>query len=531
MAGDAASVKGWEACYNKIKDYDTNMVEGYKDELDTLLIFVNSPRLISKSHCLIRLSQAGLFSAVLTAFLVQSQQSLEQSPEDRNTQILALIYDRLATNASVIQMTQPLPKSLSHVSSSEVVVNALWVASLILSLLAALFIIIVKQWLCEYLEWTGIMPTNLSLSVRQHRHAGFLAWKVPQIIALLPILLQVALVLFLCGLIDLLWSLHRSIAFIAIGLIVPALSATILAIFMPVLFRGCPYRSPHGLAFIRLRGIPLTFLRVLNSFAFSILRIPYSRRLPLIRHYVRLLDLGIHGSWKYQDAEAARKEDSDRLVPPDEAMGVAGDNQWSLIAKEDIYSKSIDGEAFTWLHATFYDAGILRDIVPCFRDIEPRSRLQHLIEVAGESMYFRGLGQVMLDYSQASIRHLMNTIPVHPNDSDGDRERSLTLAQKIMSRHKRMSLPLQATQIQMLFTVIEYEANLDRPDRFFKRIRHGGSFVDALCLLTLALKSQVNLPRPPDTPANHSHDDLVHRYISLLMTLLAHLGVEPLVGV
>lgn len=42
MAGDAASVEGWEVCYNRVKDYDANMVKGYKEEVDTLLVFVST---------------------------------------------------------------------------------------------------------------------------------------------------------------------------------------------------------------------------------------------------------------------------------------------------------------------------------------------------------------------------------------------------------------------------------------------------------------------------------------------------------
>ena len=78
-------------------------------------------------------------------------------------------------------------------------VNILWFASLVLSLATASFCINVKQWLTEYLSQDYIPPL-VRLRIRNFRYRGLAGWKVLEIAAMLPLLLQVSVVFFLVGL-------------------------------------------------------------------------------------------------------------------------------------------------------------------------------------------------------------------------------------------------------------------------------------------------------------------------------------------
>ncbi|TFK58047.1 hypothetical protein BDN72DRAFT_733261, partial [Pluteus cervinus] len=63
----------WQECYKRVKEYDEDMCESWKDEIDKLLIF------------------AGLFSATVTAFVVESYQWLDTSSDPTSDLLAQLI--------------------------------------------------------------------------------------------------------------------------------------------------------------------------------------------------------------------------------------------------------------------------------------------------------------------------------------------------------------------------------------------------------------------------------------------------------
>lgn len=145
--------------------------------------------------------QAGLFSAVLTAFLVVSYLLLQPDNTQRSADTLSYMSAQIAnTSLPPIAPAQPFqPPTFA------VWVNSLWFVSLELSLGSALFGMIAKQWLREYMTWTTMSASVKEiLSLRQYRYQAFLDWRVPGIIEAIPALLEVALVLFFSGLVILL---------------------------------------------------------------------------------------------------------------------------------------------------------------------------------------------------------------------------------------------------------------------------------------------------------------------------------------
>ncbi|KAF9532480.1 hypothetical protein CPB83DRAFT_759418, partial [Crepidotus variabilis] len=54
----------WEKCYSTVENYDDDLCSGWRDEVDKLLIF------------------AGLFSATVTSFLLESYGRLSEDPSD-----------------------------------------------------------------------------------------------------------------------------------------------------------------------------------------------------------------------------------------------------------------------------------------------------------------------------------------------------------------------------------------------------------------------------------------------------------------
>jgi hypothetical protein len=98
--------KGWAVCARAAKQHDEALVDGWKDEIDSLLVFVRYLRLFI-SHAGLKCSQAGLFSAVLTAFAVESYQMLSTDPAETSAVLLRQIAVQL--NDLVTHAATPSP--------------------------------------------------------------------------------------------------------------------------------------------------------------------------------------------------------------------------------------------------------------------------------------------------------------------------------------------------------------------------------------------------------------------------------------
>jgi hypothetical protein len=219
--------------------------------------------------------QSGLFSAVLTAFVVESYQRL--SPDTSYQMFLmmqqmSLQMSSFNTPIGIINSTyQPLfPIPVAETtdqpfqpSSTDICVNVLWFASLIFSLMTASFGILVKQWLREYLAVTNPSP-QARLRIRHFRYPELQRWKVIEIAAVLPLLQQLSLALFFLGLCYFTESVHSSIGRTTLPLVAGWAFCFVTVTILPLIFPRCPYKttllkrllvSLHGLLALSLRRL------------------------------------------------------------------------------------------------------------------------------------------------------------------------------------------------------------------------------------------------------------------------------------
>ena len=202
--------------------------------------------------------KAGLFSAVVTSFVVEASRDLQPDP---NTLLLSHIATLIgnATNGTVPQpQFSPSPSSYR--------INALWFSSLVLSLTTVLVGIVSLQWIREHQKYSGLSIEE-KFSIFCMRQESLEAWYVPQIFAGLPLLLQGALTLYLAGLVDHLLGFGLGVAipgivFIALSLfflvattVLPTLQGlVILPTYLKIthdLPSPCAYKSPQSQAFRR----------------------------------------------------------------------------------------------------------------------------------------------------------------------------------------------------------------------------------------------------------------------------------------
>ncbi|TFK68281.1 hypothetical protein BDN72DRAFT_752917, partial [Pluteus cervinus] len=227
----------WEECHKLVEDYDDEMCRAWKDEIDKLLIF------------------ASLFSAVVTAFTAESYQWLQDST-DSNTNLLAQLVQLQMINANLSSSDEgvvPIPPF--RPTASSVRINMAWFLSLTLSLGTVLVGVLCLQWLREFQRRTA-GPLQHRLARRQMAFDGLDAWKVPEIVSSLSLVLELALILFFVGLFDLLWTLHHTVALavvipIAILMLFVIITTTIPAVELILGERAdgrprCPYRSPQA---------------------------------------------------------------------------------------------------------------------------------------------------------------------------------------------------------------------------------------------------------------------------------------------
>ncbi|SJL11094.1 uncharacterized protein ARMOST_14497 [Armillaria ostoyae] len=225
--GPAARV--WRAYLKECAAFDNEMVEGWRDGLDVLLVF------------------AGLFSAVVTTFVTQTSQSLQVDYGQVTASLLFELIDvqRAAANGSLVNNVPRSglnPFSDFHPTTSDSLVNGLWFTSLSFSLTTALFAVLTKQWIHQYMSVPSGTPRD-RCRVRQFRYMGLQQWGVAFIIGLLPVLMSASLCIFLVGLVVFLAPLQVSIASVVGSITFISFAAYSVTNFLPIIYPSCPYKT------------------------------------------------------------------------------------------------------------------------------------------------------------------------------------------------------------------------------------------------------------------------------------------------
>ncbi|KAF8723437.1 hypothetical protein RHS02_08640, partial [Rhizoctonia solani] len=216
----------WDLYLEEAHDYDYELVKGRQASLDTLLIF------------------AALFSAIQTAFLIESKNLLQQDSGDLSASLLLYI----AQSQQRVEFGTPPPSDANAPLTNPEFqptnmarwINGIWFISLGLSLSVALIAMLSKEWLTTYLS-SRPRPAHKHALLRQARLEGLQGWWALHIMALLPSFIHLSLLLFALDLILYLITLNEDIAIvfaIGVGLI---LVFDISTIVLGAIFSNCPY--------------------------------------------------------------------------------------------------------------------------------------------------------------------------------------------------------------------------------------------------------------------------------------------------
>lgn len=241
-----------------------------------------------------------------------------------------------------------------------VAINALWFSALICSLAAASISILVRQWLNQYTSGLASVSPEIA-RVRQFRRDNLKKWRVAEIMMLLPVLLQGAMVLFLIGLVLFLEQLNTEITYIATILVAILLFFILLTTILPTFNDDCSYQSPQAWGFfVIFQG----FKRPLRSICRSI--------------------SAYANGMTTQGAEGYLRRTRDRYAKrcvQKLAHFANKPNTYSWVARERMLVEAsgsvLDQHLVVEADATFLDDAFLRDIVrPCLDDMPPDAAMK-----------------------------------------------------------------------------------------------------------------------------------------------------------
>ncbi|KAJ6466138.1 hypothetical protein C8R47DRAFT_1224082 [Mycena vitilis] len=222
-----AAAKLWSVYISEAEKYDKTLVEGWKSDMDGLLIF------------------AGLFSASLTAFIVESYKTLSPDQGAVTIALLAQISRQLepqSNGSSTPAIATSLPFSPS---ASSLACNVLWFLSLGLSLSCALIATLVEQWSRDFIQRADMRPSPMVRArIFSYLYLGIRRFGMHTMVEFIPLLLHLSLLFFFAGLVAFLYPVN------VVLMLVAALPTTLICVtyitltVLPIFFSDSPYRTP-----------------------------------------------------------------------------------------------------------------------------------------------------------------------------------------------------------------------------------------------------------------------------------------------
>ena len=189
--------------------------------------------------------QAGLFSAVASAFIIDVQSQLQPDYAQMSYALLKIIASTSLGNvptgpdAAFPRWTGPDP-AIVHV-------QAILYSSLAASLLSAFIAMLGKQWLNRFaqVEISGSIADRSRNRVR--KLDGMVTWHFDLVMECLPLMLQVALLLLGYALSNYLFFVNRAVAGVLIGFTTFGLLFYSLIVLAATLSYTCPFQTPLSL--------------------------------------------------------------------------------------------------------------------------------------------------------------------------------------------------------------------------------------------------------------------------------------------
>ena len=199
--------------------------------------------------------QAGLFSAVASAFIIEVNSDLKPDPNEETAALLRVLIYKI--DNTTFNDVPAIPQWLGPPRTT-VQVQAILFASLAASLFSAFLAMLGKQWLNRYAS-ADLQGTIIErCRNRQTKLDGIVSWYFENVIELLPVMLQVALLLLGCALSRYLLETNTTIALVVLGVTSFGLFLFLIIVVAGAAFPSCPYQTPGARLLRRAPGMLLS---------------------------------------------------------------------------------------------------------------------------------------------------------------------------------------------------------------------------------------------------------------------------------
>ncbi|KAJ6517866.1 hypothetical protein DFH09DRAFT_1098657 [Mycena vulgaris] len=212
-ANEAYSAKLWSVYVFEAEKYDRALVETWRSNMDGMLIY------------------AGLFSAILTAFLTESYKTLNPDTGKTTIALLTQISRQLAAaaNATTFESASSPDSFVPPRAPS----------------FATLYATLLEQWSRDFIHNSEIRSAPvIRARVFSYLYYGLKRFKMHTVVEIVPLLLHTSLLLFLAGLVTFLAPVNSLIM-----TVVATFSGVVAAVYLvltllPIAYLDCPYRTP-----------------------------------------------------------------------------------------------------------------------------------------------------------------------------------------------------------------------------------------------------------------------------------------------
>ncbi|KAK7468442.1 hypothetical protein VKT23_002955 [Stygiomarasmius scandens] len=222
---DACS-KLWAVYVDEAERYDGELMRGWKQDMEGLLIF------------------SSLYSASLTAFIIESYKTLLQDPAETTVDLLTRISKQLeaASNGTTVVFEQP---QNFQPSPSSVVCNMFWFLALALALTCSLLATFVQQWTRDFIHKTNMRPSPVvHARILMYSYFGMRRFGMHAVVDAIPLLLHLSLALFFAGLVLFLIPVNESLRHLMTAVLAIFVIVYLCFTLFPIICLDAPFRTP-----------------------------------------------------------------------------------------------------------------------------------------------------------------------------------------------------------------------------------------------------------------------------------------------
>ncbi|KAI9432113.1 hypothetical protein H4582DRAFT_1128922 [Lactarius indigo] len=217
----------WSGYMEEADKYDTLATDLWKYNADGVLVF------------------AGLLSATVAAFIIESYKKLSPDSGNQTVYLLGQISQQLAAFPPNGTSFPPTPYPEYYPSLSIILVNSLWLLSLVSSIASAVVAALIQSWTRRYtlLPQIPSVPRDRA-RVRYYSFLGVSAYHMSRATEAGAMLLHLSVFLFFAGLVIFFFTIFKPVA-VVVSTCVGFFGFVYLVLtILPLFDHRCPYHTP-----------------------------------------------------------------------------------------------------------------------------------------------------------------------------------------------------------------------------------------------------------------------------------------------